>query len=177
VNVLRTLIDGAVADAIAEHPKYFTPKGQEKARAAIVRKIMAAFREDGDDKPDEEVAAIDPNFVFVDPQSREARGYINLRRISGASAPVRSFDGKVPIKASAHKDSVFALADLPPREHWPFLTTPAQIGAWMEFFRETLGETPRRAIAEMRNGMRGIVMPGYWPPRKDGQMYDTPEAA
>ena len=45
MNVLRALIDKAVADAIAEHPKLFAPKAAEKARGIFVRKIMATFNE------------------------------------------------------------------------------------------------------------------------------------
>ena len=48
MGFLKTAIDVAVSEAIAEHPKYFTPKGVEHAKTAIVRKVMAALRDGGE---------------------------------------------------------------------------------------------------------------------------------
>lgn len=177
MSILRILIDGAVADAIAEHPKYFTPRGHEKARAAIVRKIVAAFRDGGDEADNPETPPKEALFMFADPASREARGYVNLRRIAGAVPPRRDSEGRVVIVSAAYREAVFALSELPPLEQWPFLTEQKHVIAWREFFRDTLPAIVCQGIVQHRNGTEGIVMPGYWPPSKDGRMYDTPEAA
>lgn len=180
MNIIRAAIDNAVADVIAAHPSYFTDKGQEKGRALIVRKIMAALHAGGDDKsdePEERVAELPPPFVLADPHSREARGYINLRRIAGALPPRRDGDGRVIITRASYCEAVFALADLPPEDAWPFLTEAKMIGAWMEFFRGTLLDISRRSIIQTRDGANGIFMPAYWPPSKEGRVYDQPEVA
>jgi hypothetical protein len=178
MSALRTIIDAAVADAIAAHPKYFTPKGAEFARTVIVRKIMAGLlRDDGDARSSEEPAAPEqPTFFRAPKSSREARGYVALRIIAGAVPPQFNVDDII-IMRSAYREAVFALADVSPTDQWPFLTDRKMIAAWSEFFRETLGDVPRRSIFQMRGDVSGIVMPSCWPPRKDGHLYDTEEEA
>lgn len=173
MSALRTIIDGAVADAIAANPKYFAAKQEDRARAAIVRKIMAALLRDDDAEKPEEAEEPNPKFVLADAESREARGYLNLRRIAGAVPPRRDPDGRVIIAPSAYCEAVFALADLPDAEQWPFLTAPQNIEAWREFFRVTLGDTVRRSIMQERGGESGILMPFYWPPSKTGKTYSN----
>ena len=178
MSVLRDIIDDAVAAVVAEHPKYFTPKGLEKARPMIVRKILAAFSDRGDRVAEEQLApAADTAFVFAEPKSREARSYRTLRQIAGAVPPKSLADGRIAIMRSAYCDSVFALADLQTIDCWPFLTDVRQIEAWREFFRTVLPDVPLRSIVKNWDGVSGIMMPGYWPPSKDGRMYDTSEPA
>jgi len=170
-NIIRTIIESAVATAVAKHPKYFTPRGLEKAPAAIVREIMAAFR--GDDDSGAEIPAPEKPYVLVDQNSREARGYAMLRHIAGATPPRPMSDGCMMILRSACNEAVFTLANVPPSDQWPFVRDVAQINAWMEFFNASLPDVPRRAIADPR----GIRVPGYWPPSKAGKLYLTEEAA
>jgi hypothetical protein len=176
MNVLRAIITSAVGNAIAEHPKYFTPRGQEKAQAAIVRRIMAALRDDdGTEEPTPAATAIEPPFMMCDADSREAQGYINLRKIAGAVEAKRSGDGKVIVRREAFCEAVFALADIPPREQWLFITDATQIRAWLDFFRETLPDIGRRSLFEPRGAQSGIVMPYPFPPSKAGKVYDPNE--
>lgn len=177
MNALRTIIDGAVADAIAANPKYFAAKQEDRARAAIVRKIMAALLRDDDEQQPAEAAEPESKFVLADADSREARGYANLRRIAGATAARRDREGKVIIMRPAYCEAVFALADLPDIDRWPFLVDAPKIAAWREFFEQTLPDTARRSVMQERGDASGILMPFYWPPSKDGRVYDTPEAA
>lgn len=173
---IRPMIDGAVADAMAAHPKYFTPKGHEHARDVIVRKIMAAIRGDGPKLDDAESAPPSlPQPVAVEPTSREGRAYTALRELAGASAPFRMSGGLISLPPEANNVRVMALADdLPPRERWEFLTETKQIGAWNEFFRAMLPEgTPRRSIVETRGDQTGILMPWPWPPGRDGKIYNA----
>ncbi len=177
MSLIRNAIDTAVADVMAEHPKFFTPRGIESARNILVRKIMAALR-DGGEKPDAvpEATASAPKFIVVAADSREARAFVNLRHLAGATAPTPSGDGRVAIPAPAYCDAVFALADLPPPSAWLFLTDRDQMGAWFEFFRESLPDVARRVIAVGRNGASGILMPYPFPPNKSGKIYEA-EAA
>lgn len=177
MNALRSIIDGAVGDAIAANPKFFAAKQEDRARTAIVRKIMAALLRDDDEPKAEEITESAPKFIAADPESREALAYINLRRIAGANSPRRSSDGTIMIPASAHCEAVFALAELPPLEVWPFLMEAANIQAWRDFFFHTLGDVVRRSIIQERDDAAGIVMPGYWPPSKTGKMYTDPAEA
>lgn len=177
MNVLRAIITSAVGNAIAEHPKYFTPRGQEKAQAAIVRRIMAALRDDDGEEPPPPAPVAEPAFVTVEANTREAQGYINLRKIAGAVEAKRMGDGKILIKREAYCDPVFALADIPPREQWMFIAEKDQIKAWLDFFRETLPDTGRRSLFEPRGAQSGIVMPYPWPPSKSGKIYDPSEAS
>lgn len=180
MSVLRAIIDAAVADAIAEHPKYFTPRGLEHARTVIVRKVMAALRDGGDKAsgPSGPEPASPPQPtqpVLADPQSREARAFANLRLVAGAGTPFRTGDGRVSIPPQASGPDVLAFADLPPKTSWLFVSDRKQMGAWVEFFGHTLPNVPRRSITEHQNGMPGFVLPWPWPPRKDGTTYTNAE--
>lgn len=173
---LRPIIDCAVADAMAAHPKYFTPKGHEHARDVIVRRIMAAIRGDGPSKSPDETEATTPSTpqpVSVEPTTREGRSYAVLCNLAGAVAPFRMGDGRIAIPPDANNARVFALSDLPPRSRWLFLSDHRQIAAWNEFFRETLPQAARRPIVERRGDQSGILMPWPWPPRRDGATYDA----
>jgi hypothetical protein len=178
MHALRSIIDTAVGEALAEHPKYFTPKGAEHARGMIVRKIMAAFR---DDPKAEKVAEVKieaaPVALRIETTSREARGFTNLLKIAGAVAPFEH-NGTIYIPAEAACEAVYALADLPERHEWIFVTATNQISAWMLFFAEKLGIIARRSIMEQPfgQGQEGILMPYPWPPSKTGKVYEAAEA-
>lgn len=172
MNVFRAIIETAVGSAIAEHPKYFTPKGTEKAKAAIVRRIMAALREDENTEDAPETTEQPFPFIFADADSAAAKGYVNLRRLAGATDARRTADGKTVVKREADCPAVCALAELPSDVRWLFLTAPQQIRAWMDFFRDMLGDTGRRSIAETCGGQTGIFMPYPFPPSKTGKIYD-----
>lgn len=172
---LRTIVDTAVADAIAEHPKYFTPKGLEHARTVIVRKVMAAMRGEGDKPAGEQTGAAPAaphGPVLVEPGTRLGLAYGLLRKMAGAVSPPRTGDGRIIVVMEATGDNVQVLADAPPRDQWLFITDRQQMGAWTEFFRETLPGAARRPIAETStDGLPGIRVPWPWPPRKDGRIY------
>lgn len=172
---IRPIIDSAVAAVLAEHPKYFTPKGHEHAQTVLTRKIMAAIRGDA---PAKEASEPEPppaspqQPIAIDPTSLDGRAYTALRELAGAPAPFRMSGGLISLPPEANNVRVMALADLPKREEWQFLTTPKQIGAWNEFFREMLPVgTPRRSITETRRTLNGILMPWPWPPGRDGRIY------
>lgn len=176
---IRPMIETAVAAVIAEHPKYFTERGLEKAQNAITRKIMSALvPRDGataaEQPPPTEPADLAP--LAVDPKSREGRAYANLRMLAGAAPPFRMGDGTWSIPPAAQREAVYAMADLPSQDEWEFLTERKHVGAWLEFFNETLPTTARKPISQDRVGATGIVMPWPWPPSKDGKTY-TREAA
>ncbi len=173
---IRPIIDSAVASVLAEHPKYFTPKGREHAQTVLTRKIMAAIRGDGADKasPENSPAPSAPIPLSIEPTSREGRAYIALRNLAGAGDPFRMSGGMISLPPEANNVRVMVLADLPQRHEWKFLTPPKQIGAWNEFFREMLPDgTPRRSIIETRGEQTGIFMPWPWPPGRDGRIYST----
>ncbi len=172
---IKPIIEGAVADAMAEHPKYFTPKGHEHAQTVLVRKIMAAIRGDGA-KPDESDAAppAAPQPTSVESSSREGRAYAALRKLAGAGEPFRMSGGLISLPPEANNIRVFALADLPSRDKFEFLTVTKQVGAWNEFLKQMLPDgTPRRSIVEQRGDQTGILMPWPWPPGRDGRIYTT----
>lgn len=175
---IRPIIESAIAASIAERPKYFTDRGIEKAQDFLTRKIMGALvPRDGGDKPAElPPEPTTPVPITVDPKSREGRAYTNLRALGGAVPPLRLGDGRISIPPPAQRESVYALADLPPQAEWKFVTEHRQIGAWLEFFSDTLTPAPRRKIEVERNGAHGLLMPWPWPPSKDGKIY-TGEAA
>lgn len=181
---IRPIIDDAVAAVLAEHPKYFTPKGHEHARTVIVRKVMAAIRGDGSEKSQETPAAAitqaAPQSNLIEPVSREGRALSNLCLLAGAIAPFRTSDGRFVLPTEANNGAVFALADLPAKDQWLFLTERKRIGAWTEFFRESLPHAARKPILQTRGTETGILMPWPWPPSKTGVIYtpeETPEAA
>ena len=179
MSLIRAAIEGAVEQAMLEHPKYFTPQGAKSARTLIVRKVMAALR-DGGEKPSESQDAdtsAEPKILFAAAGSREARGYINLRQIAGATAPNRTSDGSVVVMAAANCEAVFAFADLPSDENWLFVSERKQLGAWGEFFREKLPNVARRQIALQREGQTGMLLPWPFPPSATGKIYEATEAA
>lgn len=177
---IRPIIENAVALAIAEHPKYFTERGIEKAQTAIVRKVMAALvpRSGMDDAGADPAPPAEPVELVplaVDPKSREGRAYTALRALAGAAAPFRMGDGTISIPITAQGERVWAFADAP-AEHG-FVTDKQQIGAWMEFFGETLPTTARRPITIERNGTSGILVPWPYPPSVTGKVYPFGEVA
>jgi hypothetical protein len=174
MNLIRHAIDGAVAAAMAEHPKYFTDKGHEHARVVIVRKIMAALRGEGGDKSDDAPApAAHPSApIAAEPHSREAIAYLALRHAAGAVPPFRMGDGKFSIPPEAQSEDALAFADAGPASAWPLITDRQQIGAWTEFFRETLPGVPRRPITVTEGDATGIRVPWLWPPAKTGKVYE-----
>jgi hypothetical protein len=174
MGILRNAVDCAVGEVIAEHPKYFTPKGVEHARNIIVRKVMAALR-DGAEELSEPAEADAPQHRVVAANSAEACGYKNLRALAGCSSPYE-INGALFIPPTVDGPAVMALVDLPSREKWLFLTDRAQIGAWIEFISEKLPNTPRRSLIETRNGQSGILMPYPWPPSATGKIYEAESA-
>jgi hypothetical protein len=178
VSNLKTIVSDAIAAAIAEHPKYFTPKGLEHAQSVILRKVMAAMRGDPADKAAADATAESARLpIAVDASSREGLAYTNLRWLAGAVKPVRMGDGRISVPVTAQRDDVYALADVDTRSDLPFVTDERQIAAWLEFFSETLGAAARRPIRQVRNGQTGIVVPWPWPPARSGKTYDSTEAA
>jgi hypothetical protein len=176
VTGIRPIIDDAVASVLAEHPKYFTERGMEKAQAAFTRKIMAALiprssADDAEPQPARLAPPADLAPLTADPKSREARAYANLRTLAGATAPFRMGDGSISIPPEAQCPAVYALADMPAQPS-EFITERQQIGAWMEFFAESLPKgTPRKPIQIERAGKTGVVMPWPWPPSVTGKVY------
>lgn len=173
VNIIRTAIDAAVSEAIAEHPKYFTPKGLEHAQTVIVRKVMARLRDGGSDKDESEAHAEEaPKIVFAEAGSAEAVGYANLRLVAGANAPTKVSGDRTVIVPPANCAAVAAFATLPPRSEWRFASERKHLAAWAEFFRDMLPEITRRTIMEERNGVTGALLPWPYPPSKEGKIYD-----
>lgn len=181
MSALRTLIDQAVGEVIAEHPSYFTPRGLESARAAFVRKIIAAIRASTSTKAEADAAAANtpappepPKPMMVARNSREGIAYSTLRQMAGCVPPFVANDGRICVPPECTVPAVWALADTPSRDHWPFVSDRRQIGAWQEFFRETLRDTPRREVCGVEasgEGERwGMRAPWPWPPRKDGTL-------
>lgn len=173
MNIIRATIESAVADVIVEHPKYFTPKGQEHAKTVIVRKVMAALRDGGGEKAESETPAEDtPKIVFADAGSNEAIGYANLRLVAGANAPTKLSGERIVIVPPANCAAVAAFATLPPRSEWRFASERKHLAAWAEFFRDMLPEITRRTIMEERSGVTGALLPWPYPPSKEGKIYD-----
>jgi hypothetical protein len=177
VSGIRPIIENAVATVIAEHPKYFTDRGLEKAGNAIVRKVMAALvpRSAGDEQaePAPPAEPVEPKPLPVDPKTREGRAYTNFRAFAGAAAAFRMGDGKISLPVAAQNERVYAFADLPPEPEWRFITERPQIAAWLEFFGEVLTASARRPIQITRGDQVGILMPWPWPPSKDGKVYTS----
>jgi len=177
MNLIRAAIDNAVADVIAEHPKYFTPAGQAHARKALVREIMSAFRGDGDDKAAPAAPEAPAQAILADPGSREGIAYLMLRQVGGAVAPFRTAGGQLSVPANCQGQDVMAFADTPPRADWVLVSDRRGIAAWNEFLADKLANVPRRAIAITRDGETGIEVPWLWPPAKTGKTYDPEEEA
>ena len=177
MSLIKNAVDAAVEQAMAEHPKYFTPQGQKSAKALIVRKVMAALR-DGGEKPEAPPteAPAEPAIMFAPAASREARAYVNLRRIAGAPPPTRTSDGSVVVMPAANCEAVFVFAEVPDDLEWLFVTDRQQLGAWGEFFREKLPNVARRQISLQRDGQTGMLLPWPFPPSATGKIY-TAEAA
>lgn len=172
MNLIRAAIDGAIADALAEHPKYFTPKGHEHARTVLVRKIMHALRGDGAEKVADEAAPQPASApISADPASREALAYLTMRSAAGAAPPFRMGDGRISIPVAAQGEDVLAFFDAPNKTHWPLITERQQIGAWSEFFNDKLPAVPRKPILVAEGDVTGIRVPWPWPPAKTGKVY------
>lgn len=173
MTAMRTVIENAVAEIIAEHPKYFTPRGLEYAQATFTRKIAAALRESlgiTSEKTETTTPAakIDKQpFQIVSESSREGRGYALLRQLAGAVRPIASGQNYV-VNSEAFTPAVWALGDAPPPRDWVSITDKQQIGAWMEFFEKTLPSTSRRYILSQDKDRRALLVPWPWPPRADG---------
>lgn len=172
MNLIRSAIDNAIADVIVEHPKYFTPAGQEHARKTLVRKIMAGLRGDGEDKPAPAAAETPAVAALVDPGSRLGVAYLMLRQVGGAVAPFRTSGGHLSVPANCQGDDVLAFADTPPRADWVLVSERQQLAAWNEFLADKLANVPRRQIRVDRDGVSGIEAPWPWPPAKTGKTYD-----
>lgn len=175
---IRPIIEAGIDQAIAEHPKYFSELGlsSDRARIALVRKIMAAVRGDAADKSSATESNPQPPAIpqptLITASSREGRAFLNLCMLSGAPAPFRSADGRFSLPPEAANESVYALADLPPKSEWDFLTETKHIIAWREFFSESMpAGVARKPILHQRGDQQGILMPWRWPPSKTGTVY------
>lgn len=169
---LRTLVDSAIADVMAEHPKYFSTRGLESARPALLQKIMRALRDDMKEPTATSNLNISsetgiPTARSVHRTSREAIAYSTLRIVGGAVTPFQS-NGHILVPAEAAIPAVWAFADAPNREKWGTLTDRRQIAAWLQFLRDTLPGIPRRDV--------NLCVPWPWPPNKDGSTHE-PEPA
>lgn len=178
MSALARMIDQAIGEVIAEHPKLFAEKSVEKTRKLLVRKIMKTLTAPQSESYDphdiamqssagESVAADDPR----------ALAYCQLRIVAGAVAPFRSSGDQVYLPREGDVSAVRPFADLPPKKQWPFISDRAQLTAWREFFDETLPDVSRRSIMETRDGQHGAFLPWLWPPSKLGKVYEAPGAA
>lgn len=178
MSILRNLVDQAIAEVVADHPKYFTPRGLESARRAMLQKIMAALRDsigakaDAEQQPAPPPAPELPQPMSVDRGSREGRAFAMLCKAAGAVAPFVTSDGKVIVPAEAATAAVWAFADAPAREQWVFVSDRRAIGAWQEFFRDSLPGIARREICgvDTTTNEWGLWAPWPWPPRTDGTL-------
>lgn len=179
MNLIRQALDDAIAQAIAERPKYFTSKGLEHARAHILRHLLTALRGDAEKPAEAEettLAPATPQPLKVTPDSREARGYAVLRMAAGATEP-HEVGGYIYIPHTAASAAVFALADAPPRDAWLLVDDSQQVGAWSEMFRDTLPTVARREVRRrsLRN-LPALLVPYPYPPSKTGKIYEVVDA-
>jgi len=95
---LWRVVDGAVADAMKQHPDYYTNSGTRKARASIVKRVTGAVmgyaeqsaqgRSGSSPAADEDRGAILTSWV--------RRVQVDARRLAGHAAP-----GQPPISGGA----------------------------------------------------------------------------
>lgn len=171
MKILRAVIDVAVAEAIIEHPKYFTPRGVEHARNAIVQKIMKALRDGDKTEPDSAPIIEPPRFQLVPITSREGRAYCWLRELAGAVPPTPIGDNYA-LPPCANIPAVMALADIADDAPRYFITDKKQRAAWHNFFEETLPSIGRRSRVQVFLGEDGVWFPSLWPPSKEGKIYE-----
>ncbi len=176
MSALRSLIDTAIAEVVAEHPKYFTPRGREHIRSTVTRKVMAAFRdatkenESGESQDESATRVIRDEAIFVETGSREGQAYGKLCIAGGAVAPLM-IGGKYRIPACAAIKAVWTFADAPALSSWHAISNKREIAAWLGFFSETLAGLARRPILrEDALGRRYMLVPWPWPPCKDGSL-------
>lgn len=171
---MRTLIDNAIADVMAEHAKYFTPTGMRYAQGALTNKIAKALRDSLTERTD---AVTEPQSAFnafpVDPNSPEGRGLIRLRRAAGAiPSPVVTSTGNYSVTGSVTQAQLTAFGNAPSENEWPLVWDRQQIAAWFAFFEAALPSDPRRQIlVPCEDSERALRVPWPWPPRKDGTAY------
>lgn len=171
MSALSSIVDGAVAAIIAEHPKLFAEQHKDRAHKLITREIVKAFTREPKEG-DETVAAEEPPpaFELLPAEDRRARAYINLRAMAGAVAPM-SINGRISVPRAAIDDGAMALADLPPQAKWEFVMGP-NLAAWLEFFEAALPDVARRKITTPDEFNRlGARLPWLWPPSKQGRTY------
>lgn len=171
MNTLGTIIDGAVAAVIAEHPKLFDPKAIERAQRVLTREIMRSLTRtagDGDAAKPEMPAEPEP-FERVLAADERGIAYVNLRIVARALSPQpqRLAGGDIMLPREAAGPEVQPFAKLPPREQWVPVTETAPLAAWREFFDATLPNLARRPFADT-----GVIMPWPWPPSKAGKIYE-----
>ncbi len=177
MSALRSLIDTAIAEVVAEHPKYFTPRGREHIRTTVTRKVMAAFREatkeneSGVETDESATRVTHDDAMYAEPQSREGRAYANLCMAGHAVRPLE-IRGKFRIPFCAAIRAVWTFADAPAWQDWPTAYNPRQIAAWLRFLSETLAGVARRSVvvSGTENEPRAIRVPWPWPPCKDGSL-------
>lgn len=171
---LRTTVETASAEFVAEHPRYFTPHGRKHAANTLTRKIMSAMR--NEIAPEKTATPTsNPSDATEKPQgmrcvaanSREGRGYLLLRRLAGAVTPMLANSGYL-IAPEADCAAVYALADAPREAEWSLVSDRQQIAAWLEFFDKKLPGVARRVLLDRDDLHQSLRLPWPWPPRVDG---------
>lgn len=169
MNTLATIIDGAVATVIAEHPKLFDPKAIERAQRVITREIMRTLtRAPGDEARPEPAPEAAP-FERVPADDERGKAYVNLRIVARALSPQpqRLAGGDILLPREASGPEVLPFAKMPERSQWVPVTEVAALAAWRDFFDATLPNLARRPF-----GDTGVLMPWPWPPSKTGKIYE-----
>ena len=170
MNTLATIIDGAVAAVIAEHPKLFDPKAIERAQRVITREIIRTLTRVPGDEAKPEAAPEPEPFERIVAADERTIAYINLRIASRALSPqpIRLAGGDIMLPREASGPEVLPFAKMPPKEQWVLVTEVAPLAAWRDFFAATLPNLERRPF-----GDSGVMMPWPWPPSKTGKIYES----
>lgn len=182
MNTLATIIDSAVATAIAEHPKLFDPKAVDRAQRVLTREIMRSLTRapgaDGEPAKPETPPEPEP-FELIRGTDERATAYINLRIAARALSPQpqRQAGGDIYLPREASGPEVMPFAKMPPREQWLFVTEFSPMTAWREFFDATLPNLARRPFGEKRGDVTGVFVPWPWPPSKTGKVYEPEQEA
>lgn len=170
MSALSALIDDAVGSVIAENPKLFASHAKEKVQATLTRAIMKKLvreqkPEDGEQAPEPTAAT-----QLIPADDPRAVAYCALRRLAGDVPPQIAGGGAIYVPPEADTAQVRALADMPPRADWPFVTG-GRLKAWLDLFDAALPARSRRKITETKDGQTGAYLPWIWPPSKDGKTY------
>jgi len=181
MSALGTLINDAVATAIAAHPKLFASESAERAQKVLTREIIKSLTKEPKtaDEGGEPTSPVEAPPAPALPQRVSAKddrvtAYVNLRTLAGAVQPTRLTGGDIYLPPEADTAAVRAFAELPQREKWLFVSGREQLAAWLEFFDVLLPNAARRQITVTVDTKVGAYLPWPWPPSKLGKTY-SPE--